>query len=272
MSNQDEHLSQAEFTRRAIKQLRELPKKGIHSQFSGFNDAFRKYFDKDPKPAIVQLENNGEIETRETEGGVMLYLPGEAPSKDPDDTLDMIVGPDDGEPSGETILSGNAPPIVFDKKGAHETTKYALVASEGRIWLRNFREDKESLAIKSVYFSKEDIKNMDRDITEWKWDGDEKVWVVNSENIDYMLDHFLSLDYEIAMSPEVSEYAIEKLNLSIDRLDRQVNSDNHEGSGEEPQGEHELEGEGEYMESPDSKEITLEEEKKRSRGPPRRFK
>jgi len=79
--DKDEKLTQAEFVKRAIGKLRKDPYKGIHSVYSGFNQAFRDYFNDDPIKWTTQLAADGEIETRPSRGGVMLYLPGEAPTR-----------------------------------------------------------------------------------------------------------------------------------------------------------------------------------------------
>jgi hypothetical protein len=73
-------LSPADFTLEAIRKLRKPPYKGIHSVFSGFNAAFRKYFpDLDPVQAVVELAEKEIIISTRTRGGVLLYIPGEAP-------------------------------------------------------------------------------------------------------------------------------------------------------------------------------------------------
>ncbi len=77
--NQGEKLTQAEFVKKAIVSLRKNPYKGIHSVYSGFNEAFRSYFNEDPIKWTNQLSAEGVIEIRPARGGVMLYLPGEAP-------------------------------------------------------------------------------------------------------------------------------------------------------------------------------------------------
>ena len=51
MAEKNEDLSQVEFTRRAIKQLKDSSEKGIHSEYSGFNDAFRNINMPDDYPA-----------------------------------------------------------------------------------------------------------------------------------------------------------------------------------------------------------------------------
>ncbi len=76
-----EKLSPAEFVKKAIVTLRKEPYKGIHSVYSGFNDAFRDYFNEDPIKWTTQLAAEGVIETRPARGGVMLYVPGEAPAR-----------------------------------------------------------------------------------------------------------------------------------------------------------------------------------------------
>jgi len=76
-----EKLSQADFVRRAVNTLRKPPFKGIHSVYSGFNEAFRAYFNDDPVKWTTQLAAEGVIEIRPARGGVMIYLPGEAPAR-----------------------------------------------------------------------------------------------------------------------------------------------------------------------------------------------
>jgi hypothetical protein len=41
-------LTEEEFVIQAIKKLRKEPYRGIHSVYSGFNEAFRKYFGTNP--------------------------------------------------------------------------------------------------------------------------------------------------------------------------------------------------------------------------------
>jgi hypothetical protein len=79
--NQEARLTQAEFVKKAIVSLRKDPYKGIHSVYSGFNEAFRAYFDDDPIKWTNQLAEEGVIEVRPARRGVMLYLPGEAPAR-----------------------------------------------------------------------------------------------------------------------------------------------------------------------------------------------
>jgi hypothetical protein len=78
----EQKISEHDFVIRAINKLRKPPYKGIHSVYSGFNRAFREYFDKDPVEATTRLAEEGKIATRPVKGGVMLYLPDEAPASD----------------------------------------------------------------------------------------------------------------------------------------------------------------------------------------------
>ena len=77
----EEKISEYEFVIRAIKKLKKPPYKGIHSVYSGFNQAFREYFNKDPVEATTKLAQEGKIVTRPVKGGATLYLPEEAPSQ-----------------------------------------------------------------------------------------------------------------------------------------------------------------------------------------------
>ena len=79
--NKQERVSEADFVKRAIVSLRKDPYKGIHSVYSGFNQAFRDYFNDDPIKWTTQLASEGTIETQPVRRGVMLYLLGEAPEQ-----------------------------------------------------------------------------------------------------------------------------------------------------------------------------------------------
>ena len=73
-------LSPEEFVKLAISRLRLENYKGIHSIYSGFNEAFKSYFDgANPIDATGELARQGRIGLRPVKGGVMLYLPGEGP-------------------------------------------------------------------------------------------------------------------------------------------------------------------------------------------------
>jgi hypothetical protein len=76
-----ERLSHEEFVKKAIVSLRKDGYKGIHSVYSGFNTAFKKYFEgENPVEVTNKLAGEGKIVIRPVKGGVMLYLPEEAPS------------------------------------------------------------------------------------------------------------------------------------------------------------------------------------------------
>lgn len=75
----EEKVSEYEFVVRAIKTLRRPPYKGIHSVYSGFNQAFKDYFNKDPVEATTRLADEGKIVTAPVKGSTLLYLPEEAP-------------------------------------------------------------------------------------------------------------------------------------------------------------------------------------------------
>jgi hypothetical protein len=76
-----EKLSYEEFVKRAIVSLRKEGYKGIHSVYSGFNNAFKKYFDgENPVEVTNGLAREGKIVVRPVKGGVMLYLPEEVSS------------------------------------------------------------------------------------------------------------------------------------------------------------------------------------------------
>lgn len=74
-------LSHEEFVKKAIVSLRKEGYKGIHSVYSGFNNAFKKYFEgENPVEVTNKLAKEGKIVLRPVKGGVMLYLPEEAPN------------------------------------------------------------------------------------------------------------------------------------------------------------------------------------------------
>ncbi len=92
---EDRSLSEEEFVLEGIKKLRKDPYKGINSVFSGFNEAFRKHFGKDPIEITGKMASEGKIEVLPMKGGkgVMLYLPGESPgARKTDDALKKILG------------------------------------------------------------------------------------------------------------------------------------------------------------------------------------
>ena len=75
-----EKMSHEEFVRKAVVSLRKEGYKGIHSVYSGFNEAFKKYFNgENPVDVTNKLAKEGKIIIRPVKGGVMLYLPEDAP-------------------------------------------------------------------------------------------------------------------------------------------------------------------------------------------------
>lgn len=76
-----EKLSHEEFVKKAIVSLRKEGYKGIHTVYSGFNEAFKKYFPgENPVEVTNALAQEGKIVIRPVKGGVMLYLLEDAPS------------------------------------------------------------------------------------------------------------------------------------------------------------------------------------------------
>ncbi len=73
-------LSPEEFAKLAIASLRLENYKGVHTVYSGFNEAFKTYFEgENPIDATDRLAREGKIVLRPVKGGVMMYLPGEGP-------------------------------------------------------------------------------------------------------------------------------------------------------------------------------------------------
>jgi len=72
-------LSEEEFVLRAIKRLRKPPYLGIHTVYSGFNQAFKEHFGKNPVEVTKKMAEEGKVVIRPVRGGVMLYLPWEVP-------------------------------------------------------------------------------------------------------------------------------------------------------------------------------------------------
>ena len=75
-----EKMNHEEFIRKAIVSLRKEGYKGIHTVYSGFNEAFKKYFEgENPIEVTTHLASQNKIVIRPVKGGVMLYLPEDAP-------------------------------------------------------------------------------------------------------------------------------------------------------------------------------------------------
>jgi hypothetical protein len=100
-------LSEEEFVTQAIKKLRKDPYRGIHSVYSGFNEAFRKYFGTNPVESTSRLAAEGKIETRPFKGGVMLFLPGEAPKRpSTDEVIRIILGENSSMSEEDFVIEG----------------------------------------------------------------------------------------------------------------------------------------------------------------------
>jgi hypothetical protein len=94
MMEEEKKLTEEEFVLQGIKKLRKEPFRGIHSVYSGFNEAFRKYFGTNPVEATSRLAAEGKIETRPFKGGAMLFLPGEAPKRpSTEEVIQLILEP-----------------------------------------------------------------------------------------------------------------------------------------------------------------------------------
>jgi hypothetical protein len=107
MMEEGKRLTEEEFVVQAIKKLRKEPFRGIHSVYSGFNEAFRKYFGTNPVEATIKLASEGKVETRPLKGGVMLFLPGEAPKRPPiEEIVKMILVENQNLSTEEFIIEG----------------------------------------------------------------------------------------------------------------------------------------------------------------------
>ena len=87
-------ISEEEFVLRAIRRLRKPPYRGIHTVYSGFNQAFKEHFGKNPVEVTKRMAAEGTVIIRPVKGGVMVYLPDEAPSA-PKSVLQKILGPEE---------------------------------------------------------------------------------------------------------------------------------------------------------------------------------
>jgi hypothetical protein len=98
-------LTEEEFVVQAIKKLRKDPYRGIHTVYSGFNEAFRKYFGTNPIEATSKLAAEKKVETRPFKGGAMLFLPGEAPKRPTlEEVVNLILGPENRSLSEEEFV------------------------------------------------------------------------------------------------------------------------------------------------------------------------
>ena len=95
----EKKLTPAEFVVRAINKLEKPPWKGIHVVYSGFNDAFRKYFSAEKLDPVVEVEKLSKagvivIGEKPTKGGPRIYKAGDGPKAGRTQaTLDKILEP-----------------------------------------------------------------------------------------------------------------------------------------------------------------------------------
>ncbi len=90
-------ISEEEVVFRAIKRLRKPPYRGIHTVYSGFNQAFKEHFGKSPVELTQKMAAEGKIVIRPVRGGVMLYFPEDAPQAQKS-VLKKILGPEEESP------------------------------------------------------------------------------------------------------------------------------------------------------------------------------
>ena len=94
MGKEKNLLPPEEFVRRAVIRLRKGTAKSIHSVFSGFNSAWRAYYNSDPVEGVKALEKKGVCVTHPTKGGVRIYLAEDAPNRKPstEEVVGIILG------------------------------------------------------------------------------------------------------------------------------------------------------------------------------------
>ncbi len=72
----ENRLSHEAFFLRAIETLKPEGREGVHTVFSGFNEAFRDYFPgDDPVVVMKSLAEAGKIKLRTARGGAVIYPP-----------------------------------------------------------------------------------------------------------------------------------------------------------------------------------------------------
>jgi uncharacterized alkaline shock family protein YloU len=118
---EERKLTEEEFVLQAIKKLSKEPFRGIHSVYSGFNEAFRKYFGTNPVEATSRLAAEGKLETRPFKGGAMLFLPGEAPKRpSAEEIIQLILDPGSRSLSEEEFIIEGIKKLRRDPyKGIH---------------------------------------------------------------------------------------------------------------------------------------------------------
>ncbi len=84
-------MTHSEFVLKAIIAGARSQSKGIHVVYSGFNAAFKSYFDEEARPATAQLEKDGVIAMHGCRGGAMMYKAGEEPERKDDKAAKLLV-------------------------------------------------------------------------------------------------------------------------------------------------------------------------------------
>lgn len=77
--SKDEPMTREEFVLESIKTLRKDRSKGIHAVFTGFNMAFEQHFGENSRETTDKMVAEGKIVVHPVRGGVMIYLPDDAP-------------------------------------------------------------------------------------------------------------------------------------------------------------------------------------------------
>jgi hypothetical protein len=151
---EEKKLTEEDFVLQAIKKLRKEPFRGIHSVYSGFNEAFRKYFSTNPVEVTSRLAGEGKIETRPFKGGAMLFLPGEAPKRpSTDEVIQLILG------SGSRSLSEEEFAVEGIKKLRKEPYKgiHSVFSGFNDAFRKHFNEDPIEFTTKMVSAGKIEI-------------------------------------------------------------------------------------------------------------------
>lgn len=90
---EEKRLTHEEFIFRAIRKLPKPPYVGLHVRYSGFPEAWAKYFGNvDYNPIIDKMIADGKLTHRLSKGGITVYIPGTDPrEKRTQDALDKIL-------------------------------------------------------------------------------------------------------------------------------------------------------------------------------------
>jgi hypothetical protein len=89
-----EKLTHEQFATRAVAKLRTGTYKGIHTRFSGFNQAWKEYFGTDPIVGVNELIAERKIMGHPAKGGFTIYLLEDAKVNPAMFALDKILAED----------------------------------------------------------------------------------------------------------------------------------------------------------------------------------